>query len=268
MKTTVTDVTPELATQWLATNQQNRQPKLNRVSVYATAMREGRWRLTHQGIGFDRSGNLIDGQNRLMAVIEAGVMVRMQVTHGLMREDMMAVDMGAPRSAGDSLTILRGIERGKDRVAILRILFTAWKGISNYLADGQQIIEASDAHDASFAWFFGLPRHHALKYAPYAAALIYAYEARPHETDEFARLLAEPTHQAAGSPVLAMLTSMHQRSIRNPGGNGNMVRLRDFRIMCRAAMAYTLGEKMAKMQDTELGVKFFAPELQKMETSK
>lgn len=259
MDTKIVNVTPELAAQWLATNHQNRGPKTKRIIAYANAMREGRWRLTHQGIGFDKDGNLIDGQNRLMAIVEAGVTVQMQVTTGLQRDDMLAVDMGAPRSAGDSLTILRGIDRGRDRVAILRVLFTAWTGNSSYFADGQEIIEASDNLDAGFAWFFGLPKYHELKYAPYAAALIYAHEARPQEADEFARLLVEPTHQAAGSPVLSMLTSMHQRAIRNPGGNGNIARLRDFRIMCRAVMAYILGEKMTKMQDTEMGVKFFAP---------
>lgn len=259
MQTQVKEVTPELAAQWLVKNKQNRNPKSQRIVVYANAMREGRWRLTHQGIAFDKDGNLLDGQNRLMAVVESGVTVPMLVTSGMSREDMPTIDMGAIRSAGDSLTILRGVERGKQRCAILRVLFTAWTGHPSYLPDGQQLLEASDEHNDSFVWFFALPGNEALCYAPYAAALIYAYESRPEEADQFARLLIQPTNQQAGSPVLAMLTAMRQKSNRPMGGMGQMVRLKDFRIMCRAGMAYVLGEKIVLLKDTDQGVKFFAP---------
>jgi hypothetical protein len=45
------------------------------VRDFAEAMRRGDWRLTHQGIAFDASGALVDGQHRLAAIVEADVPV-------------------------------------------------------------------------------------------------------------------------------------------------------------------------------------------------
>lgn len=46
----------------------------------AKDMREGHWDTTHQGIAIATDGTLVDGQHRLMAVVESGVTVRMNVT--------------------------------------------------------------------------------------------------------------------------------------------------------------------------------------------
>lgn len=59
------DVTPEMAAKWLEGNVLNRPLKQAHVDRLAREMAAGRWRLTHQGIAFDVSGCLIDGQHRL-----------------------------------------------------------------------------------------------------------------------------------------------------------------------------------------------------------
>jgi hypothetical protein len=51
------------------------------VSYLAKEMREGRWRLTHQGIALAPDGNLMDGQHRLQAIKEGGVPVSLQVSY-------------------------------------------------------------------------------------------------------------------------------------------------------------------------------------------
>lgn len=66
----VVGVTPEMASDWLTSR---RWPHNRRISPAITAkylkdMREGRWKVTRQGIIFDTEGYLIDGQHRLRAI--------------------------------------------------------------------------------------------------------------------------------------------------------------------------------------------------------
>lgn len=94
----VIDVTPEQAKKWLANNTQNRALNRKRVAALATEMREGRWKLTHQGIAFGPTGVLLDGQHRLAAIVASGVAVKMLVTTGL--DDVFScIDTGVIRTA-------------------------------------------------------------------------------------------------------------------------------------------------------------------------
>lgn len=93
-------VTPELAKKWLTKNLVNRPVQPSTVINYSSQMRAGSWDLTHQGIAFGKNGALIDGQNRLMAIIDSGRSVKMLVTHGLPYETPLNVniDRGLTRS--------------------------------------------------------------------------------------------------------------------------------------------------------------------------
>ena len=74
-------VTPEMARRWLDSNtRSNRRPSAKTVDAYAREMAAGRWLVTHQGIAFNQAGELVDGQHRLLAIIEADVNVLMMVT--------------------------------------------------------------------------------------------------------------------------------------------------------------------------------------------
>jgi hypothetical protein len=109
-------VTPEVAEKWLLGNTHNRKVKDAAVARYAADMLNGRWRQTHQGIAFDEENRLIDGQHRLLAVIEAQTNIVMQVTYGLPMTSQAVVDDGVPRSVVD---IARW--SGDDMVAVTRM---------------------------------------------------------------------------------------------------------------------------------------------------
>lgn len=115
MKTTLKEITPEWAARILETrNPSNRKFKPGKISQYASDMRAGRWGLTHQGIAFDVNGDLLDGQNRLAAIVESKVPVKMLVTSGMPRtlksnghniSVFSLLDGGAGRRASDALYI-------------------------------------------------------------------------------------------------------------------------------------------------------------------
>jgi hypothetical protein len=100
------NITPETAKVYLAKNHpNNRHAKPHAVEVYATDIKDGRWKVTHQGIAFDQEGNLVDGANRMRAIIQAGEPVTMVVARGLEPEVIVALDSTYRRTVGDALKV-------------------------------------------------------------------------------------------------------------------------------------------------------------------
>lgn len=105
MNTQIVMVTPQMAKVWLEKNPCNRPIRMKVVDAFARDMKCGKWLLTHQGIAFDEDGNLLDGQHRLSAVALSGCSVLMEVTTGLPRASMIAVDGGSIRDFRDAIVI-------------------------------------------------------------------------------------------------------------------------------------------------------------------
>lgn len=102
-------ITPSIAAEYLKNNEGNRQVMQSRVKEYATEIKSGRWRHTHQGIAFDRQGNILDGQHRLSAIVRAGVPVRMAVYRDQDRENFDKIDTGYNRGNKDQYTLRGGV---------------------------------------------------------------------------------------------------------------------------------------------------------------
>lgn len=103
VRTAWVHVTPRVAAAYLAMNHDNRHLSAAVVRRLSEEMKAGLWRHTHQGIAFDDSGALIDGQHRLTAILSADVAQWMLVTEGLPRKAQEAMDGGKKRSVGDFL---------------------------------------------------------------------------------------------------------------------------------------------------------------------
>ena len=92
-------VTPEMAKQWLNDcNNFNRPFKQAVVDMYVQQIKSGLWRRTHQGIAFDTNGILIDGQHRLMAIVNTNVTVSMLIFVDEPKENFEFIDCGCNRS--------------------------------------------------------------------------------------------------------------------------------------------------------------------------
>ena len=102
---TVVDVTPELAEKWLAHNTHNRNPKRSKSAQYADDMTYGRWSFNGEPIQFADDGTLLNGQNRLLAVVESGITVPFVVVWNLPFEAQDDMDTGALRKFSDVLTM-------------------------------------------------------------------------------------------------------------------------------------------------------------------
>ena len=109
----VEEITPEVATQYLAMSKGNRKLSTGAVNSYARDMKSGAYDLTHQGIAFFDDGSLADGHHRLEAIKKSGVTVQMLVVRGVARSKN--IDRTRPRTIACCLSFdqdTRWIDKG------------------------------------------------------------------------------------------------------------------------------------------------------------
>lgn len=99
-------VTPDKAKEYLFFNRDNnRNKKLSNINGLAEDIRNGNWTIDNNSICFDTNGELIDGQNRLYAIIKAGIPVPTFVRRGLIPKSMQTIDSGTSRTLHDRMKI-------------------------------------------------------------------------------------------------------------------------------------------------------------------
>lgn len=99
-------VTPKVAQEYLDANIRNRDRIDNRIETYSKDMKEGRWkRNTAEFIKISKTGVLLDGQNRLFAIIDSNTSMYMWVSFNLEDDVFDVLDTGKARSAADVLKI-------------------------------------------------------------------------------------------------------------------------------------------------------------------
>jgi hypothetical protein len=103
---------PELAAQMLENNNNNRPVCAALVDQYAHAMKVGDWKLNGEPIQFDRFGNLLNGQHRLIGVIKSGLTFEFVVIRDLW-EVFDTIDCGRKRTGADILGLV-GEQSAKD----------------------------------------------------------------------------------------------------------------------------------------------------------
>lgn len=117
----VVKITPGLADHILKFNPDNRKLKPVKQGQYATDICAGQWKLNGETVIVAKDGFLNDGQNRLTAVVEAGLPIDTFIAFGVERETRTTVDQGAARTAGDYLAML-GVSHGNQIAGIARLV--------------------------------------------------------------------------------------------------------------------------------------------------
>lgn len=95
-------ITPGVAAELISRNTNNRSIKKRKIENYVRDMLAGKWNEDASDIKFDSTGTLLDGQNRLLACIEADVPFPTLVRTGLDPSARDHVDTGAARTTGDA----------------------------------------------------------------------------------------------------------------------------------------------------------------------
>lgn len=114
-------VSVEKAVAYLGNRGPNRKVKNCRVAEYARAMSCKDWKITHQGIAFNKDGQLIDGQHRLEAVVKSGIPQWFMVFRWKTDTTMECLDDGKSRTVCDAGEIA-GLSYTTSHPAVVRII--------------------------------------------------------------------------------------------------------------------------------------------------
>ena len=99
-------ITPAIAALMLQKNEGNRRVRKDVVDKYANEMLNGRWmENTGETIKIAKDGTLVDGQHRLLALMQSGVQLNMHVCTDMDKEVFHKIDQGAVRNGGDIFQI-------------------------------------------------------------------------------------------------------------------------------------------------------------------
>lgn len=99
-------ITPAMAEILLRGNKHNRPLRRAHLNTLVRAIKRGEWIMTGNGIAFADDGQLIDGQHRLMAIIEANQPVESMVYVGISKEAFKTTDLGKKRGAADIAALM------------------------------------------------------------------------------------------------------------------------------------------------------------------
>jgi hypothetical protein len=116
-------VTPEMASDWLAANTNNRRLVKGHVGSLEAVLQRGEWMLNGETIKFSREGRLIDGQHRLHACKNVGIGFWTYVAYGVEPKAFDTIDTNIrTRKAADILSI-HGKENATHLAAAVKILW-------------------------------------------------------------------------------------------------------------------------------------------------
>jgi len=101
-----TTITPKEAVIWLDTkNAHNRPISQSTVERYTQEIRANRWKSNGQSICFGKSGNLLNGQHRLKAIVAANKSIECLVVWGVDDDAFDTIDDGNTRSLADVFAV-------------------------------------------------------------------------------------------------------------------------------------------------------------------
>lgn len=208
-------VTPEVAEELLKKNPYNRNPRRLRINKYARAMDLGDWGLTGQPIIIDTDGNLMDGQHRLMAVVQTGQSIEFLVVRGVNRELMPLIDRGAARDAADALTWADCQHASMAAAALRQLLVLIGQKSTRdtkelSLITDQEVLDAYSDHESLIAWAAPMAKqvNVAVKISParYLTAMLWMLVngCDPDDVQAFTNQLISGADLPEGSPILAL----------------------------------------------------------------
>jgi hypothetical protein len=136
----------ELATAVLEMNTGNRRINRRKLQQLVGQMKSGEFENTGEPIIISEDGVLNNGQHRLLAVVESGAILDMDVRFGVPRKAFSKTDTGTPRSGADILTI-KGVGSGSQVSSTVRLLILYERGLPESIREFVSNDEVGRAFD-------------------------------------------------------------------------------------------------------------------------
>lgn len=270
---TLTTVTPELAAQMLERNTNNRSPRKTKIAQFARDMQNDRWDPDASDLKFAKDGTLLDGQNRLMACIEAGVPFATLVRTGLEKATQRHVDTGTARTASDALK-MAGIAYGPALASAVTLRMRFEDRLANH--GGRRGMDAkviAPTHDEVIEYLGHHPEMEkfaargdsvsgrvipSIQRSVTIAALGWFAEVNEGDAVAFHDALIEGEWGGPGDPLMSLIAyaarNSGPRKTGSPGSRGRVAQEENLMALIKVWNAWRIGEpiKLLSIRRTEL----------------
>lgn len=145
----VVTITPEMAVSLLEHNNGNRPLNEMHVKRIATQIEDGKWKYNGETIKISDTGEVLDGQHRLWATIEAKTPIQSVIVYGIKRDAFSTIDTIRKTRTGSDVIALSGTTRYRNVIAsALTWLLRYQRGVLTEYRAPENKIENSDIEAA------------------------------------------------------------------------------------------------------------------------
>lgn len=248
MNVAIRRITPENAKAYLATSERNRRVNENRVKRYALDMKNGNWSPATLLI-FDEDGHMVDAHHRMQAVIAAGVAVDMCVFTGLPKRFIPFIDTGRPRTAGDMLAFIEGLDGVgalQNKSTIVRLVLASGRGCAGAMISHDEIanfmLDNKSAVNEAYVFYNAIkPLGPTLAAGAAAYMIKSAFPMMSDKFDEFKTQIIGGEMLKAGMPTYALRNALFANSKTRSGGQRQK---NDIYYILKAWRAFVRGEEI------------------------
>lgn len=248
-------ITPEMAEKLMADNNGNRKISKAAVNTLASAITRGEWKLNGTPVVISKEGRVLDGQHRLMAIINSKEPISTFVVRGVSEDVFDTLDIGRKRTIADTLYII-----GEKDVNVLAATI---KIIKPYFEKGFRILGGGSRITPIQAEKFLLEHPDVRKSVAYAncnkdefdsllvrsaiAAFHYIFTKKNEQKgNEFMESFRTGANLDVGSPILALRRNLSLRA----EGKDRKPRLKIL-LMVKAWNSFIKGEKINRLRASE-----------------
>lgn len=255
---TVEEITPQQAALWLeGANIRNRPLNHARAQALAAAIKRGEWWLNGDAIRFCTSGQLLDGQHRLQAIVYAGQSVKTLVVRGLHPDSFTTIDTNRKsRNLSDTIA-LAGIANYNQLSTVARFAHSyetygnPFEAKGEKMASVDQLMAYAQRRDLQDATRVAANAQWCKKYigvglAGFCYAVFKAY--RPDHADGFMAKLDSGVGLEEGSPVLAL----RNRLMLEKAGSSRLLATAKAAMIFKAWRLYLLGANVTSFKNPVL----------------
>lgn len=249
MKVETKFVSPRMAEDMLKSMDVNRPVATSRVLTLANEMKLGKWQLNGETLIVSDTGKLLDGQHRLLAVIESDCTVEFAIASGVSESSFETIDTGKARSAGD-IGAMAGVERSKVVMAAAALIWRLWHhtGVGEVCPPvmALRVVERFPALKKWAPFIKSSVYRNVVPAASFLAALVYLEDIAkmPHRAEQFFAGIDSGADLTEGSPVL----TLRQRMINMRAAGQIMTAQTCWNTVARALTAVEEGELLYKIQ--------------------
>ena len=226
---TVEKIDPATATRWLEQNTHNRRIRETVTNRYARDMAAGNWELNGEAIKFSGEGILLDGQQRLTAVVRSGATIESLVIFGLPAEAQASLDQGMKRRTADILGLTGETDPFVAAAAIALAMLYERDGMKAQAKAWPSAVEQArwyhDHPGVHHSVELGIKASKTMVIAGGVSAALHLIIAQKHPTqaDEFFNEIITGVGSTVDSPVMAYRAALQLHLKTAPRARANRV---------------------------------------------